>query len=131
MLFVGQPYHKNNSWSSSSFSNVNNIDSHTNHLNDNLKKISKWAFQKKISFHPGLIKQAQEVIFSRKLKQPTHLPLKFNGSFINQTNYQKHLELVLDSKLNFKEHLKNINKKLAKQLQLFADIYLNFHYLLY
>ena len=100
-------------------------------MNDNLKKISKWAFQKKISFHPGLTKQAREVIFSRKLKQPTHLPLKFNGSFINQTNSQKHLELVLDSKLNFKEHLKNINKKLEKQLQSFADIYLNLHYLLY
>ena len=64
---------------------VNDIDSSTKHLNDNLKQISKWAFQWKMSFNVGPKKQAQEVIFSCKLKQQTHLPLKFHAfSIIKQ-----------------------------------------------
>ena len=37
-------------------------------LNDDLKKINKWVFQWKMSFNPDPNKQAQEVIFSGKLK---------------------------------------------------------------
>ena len=38
-------------------------------LNEDLKKISNWAFQWKMSFNPDASKQAQEVIFSRNIKQ--------------------------------------------------------------
>ena len=38
-------------------------------LNGDLAKIEQWAFQWKMSFYPDLNKQAQEVIFSRKLKK--------------------------------------------------------------
>ena len=36
------------------------------HFNNDLRKISNWAFQWKMSFNPDPNKQAQEVIFSRK-----------------------------------------------------------------
>ena len=42
-------------------------------LNDDLEKISNWAFQWKMSFNPDIKKQAQEVIFSRKLQKSNHL----------------------------------------------------------
>ena len=78
-------------------------------------------------------KQALEVIFPCKSKQPTHPLLKFNGFLANLTNSQKHLECLLDSKLNFEKHLQNTcNKKLPKQLLLYSNFkifYLDFPYL--
>ena len=38
-------------------------------LNDDLKRTTNWAFQRKMNFNSGPNKQAQEVIFSRKQKQ--------------------------------------------------------------
>ena len=43
-----------------------------NELNNDLKKISDWAFKWKMSFEPDPSKQTQEVIFSRKLKNVSH-----------------------------------------------------------
>ena len=93
---------------------VHNIDSSTNNLNDDLKKISKYAFQWKLSFKTGPTKWYQEVIFSQKLSRPNHLPLQPNDSFVNQTNSKKHLGLLLNSKVNFEEHLQKVYKKATK-----------------
>ena len=38
-------------------------------LNNDMQKISEWAYKWKMSFNPDLNKQAQEVIFSRKFKK--------------------------------------------------------------
>ena len=43
-----------------------------------------------MSFNPDISKQAQEVIFSRKLKAP-HPPFMFNSNEVNKTSVQKHL----------------------------------------
>ena len=56
------------------FSFVHDINTSTIELNSNLKKINDWAFQWKITFNLDRSKQAQEVIFSRKLKKVTHPP---------------------------------------------------------
>ena len=45
-------------------------------LKSDLARIKQWAFQWKMSFTPDLNKQAQEVIFSRKLKKVCHPPLR-------------------------------------------------------
>ena len=58
-------------------------------LNDDLKKISSWAFQWKMSFNPDINKQAQEVIFSRKLQKSNHPSLTFNGTCVTQSEIQK------------------------------------------
>ena len=50
------------------FSVVKNVDASNIDLNNDLKKISKWAFQWKMNFNPDPTKQAQELIFSRKSK---------------------------------------------------------------
>ena len=74
-------------------------------LNDDLKKIKKWAFQRKMnfkwafqwkmSFNPDPNKQAQEIIFSRKLS------INFNNTVVIQSTTHKHLGKILDTKLNF------------------------------
>ena len=64
-----------------------------------------------MSFNPDLNKQAQEVIFSRKLKKVCHPPLRFNNNNVSQALSQKQLGLRLDKRLTFDEHLKIVSKK--------------------
>ena len=47
--------------------------------------MNKWAFQWKMSFNPDPNKQAQEVIFSRKLNKPNHPSLNFNNTVVIQS----------------------------------------------
>ena len=86
-----------------------------NDLSNDLAKISTWTFQWKMDFNPDPTKQAQEVIFSRKLQNTNHPCLIFIHNTMNITESQKHLGIGLDSRLDFKEHLEIISKKLAKQ----------------
>ena len=58
----------------SQFPMTHNITISENELNNDLKKISDWAFQWKMSFNFGPSKQAQEVIVSRELKNMSHPP---------------------------------------------------------
>ena len=51
------------------FSVVHNINTSTIELNSGLKKINDCAFQWKMTFNPDRSNQAQEIIFSRKLKK--------------------------------------------------------------
>ena len=59
------------------FSKVLDVNESTKKLNLDLEKISEWAFRWKIHFNPDPKKQANEVIFSRKLKVHSHHPLTF------------------------------------------------------
>ena len=80
-------------------------------LNNDLHKVSLWAYKWKMSFNPDPSKQAQEVIFSRKVNKVHHPPLLFNNSTIQQIASQKHLGIHLDEELTFKHH---INEKINK-----------------
>ena len=53
-------------------------------LNSDLSRMKQWACQWKMSFNPDPNKQAQEVIFSRKLKKVCHSPLHFNNNNVSQ-----------------------------------------------
>ena len=97
------------------FSVVHDINTSTIELNSDLKKINDWAFQWKMTFNPDRSKQAQEIIFSRKLKKATHSPLLFNNS-VSQVNFQTHLGVILDVQLTFEEHLKNVFNKANKTI---------------
>ena len=96
------------------FSVVHDVDLSAKQLNDDLNKISEWAFQWKMAFHPDLSKQAQEIIFSRKIHKISHPKVNFNNSPVVQSTYQKHLGLYLDEKLNFSHHIKEKISKAYK-----------------
>ena len=84
--------------------------SHTQLIND-LNKISKWAFQWKMLFNPDPSKQAIEIRFSHKRDNVSYPSLVFNDNKVQLANSQKHLGLILDSKLDFNEYIDNkINK---------------------
>ena len=98
------------------FSQIKNVDASNIDLNDDLKNIGEWAFQWKMNFNPDPTKQAQGVIFSRKVQIINHLPLFFNQTVVPQNSLQKHVEMFLDSKLNFSEHSKAIFQNKQNQL---------------
>ena len=66
-----------------------------------------------MSFNPDLNMEAQEVIFSRKLRKVCYPPLRFNNS-VSLASSQKHLGLTLNNKLTLGDHLTNVSKKISK-----------------
>ena len=91
-------------------------------LNNDLSKIQNWAYQWKMSFNPDPNKQAQEVVFSRKNKKPYHPDLVFNQSNVKRTSSQKHLGLILDEKLDFKQHIKVLIDKASKGISVIRKL---------
>ena len=85
-------------------------------------KISNWAFQWKMRFNPDPNKQAQEVIFSRKINNIDHPPLYFNQNLVKSSSSHKHLGMVLDTRLDFNLHLKNVQNKVKKTICLLRKL---------
>ena len=104
------------------FSVVHDVNTSSTNLNNDLRKISDWAIQWKMSFNPDPSKQAQEVIFSRKRQNPNHDSIYFNHNLVNQFPSQKHLGMHLDAKLNFEKHLDNIMITVAKTIGLLRKL---------
>ena len=75
-----------------------------------------------MTFNPDRSKQAQEIIFSRKLKKVTHPSFLFNNNNASQVNSQKHLRVILDVKLTFEDHLKNVFNKANKMIELLRKL---------
>ena len=102
---------------SSLLSLVQNVNSTTTtDLNNGLSEVSDWAFQWKMNFNPDPNKQAQEVIFSIKINQINHPPLLFNQNLVKSSSTKKHLGMILDNKLDFSLHLKNVQRKVNKTI---------------
>ena len=59
-------------------------------------------------------KPAQEVLFSRKKKTQNHPNISLNNIQVERASQQKHLGLLLDEKLNFKEHVDSTISKLDR-----------------
>ena len=96
------------------FSIVRDPEISANELNNDLRVISKWAYQWKMSFNPDPDKPAEEILFSRKLSKVNHPPLFFNDVPVKRVDDHKHLGLVLDSKLIFVKHI-NEKVKIARK----------------
>ena len=87
------------------FSIVHDPQISAEELNHDLQLINNWAHQWKMSFNPDPNKQAVEIIFSQKRRSPDHPPIFFNNIEVKRVNDQKHLGLILDSKLSFTKHI--------------------------
>ena len=75
-----------------------------------------------MNFNPDPTKQIQEVIFSRKLQNTNHSCLVFYRNAVSLTKPHKRLGIVLDSRLDVKEHLEIIFKKVSKTIELFRKL---------
>ena len=104
------------------FSVICNINSTANDLNSDLMTISNWGFQWKMRFNPDPNKQVQEVIFSRKINEIDHPPLHFNQNLVKSSSTHKHFGMVLDTRLDFNLHLKNVQNKVNKTIGLLRKL---------
>ena len=68
-------------------------------------------------FDPDPSKPAQEVLFSRKKKTQIYPTISFNNIQVESASHHKHRGILLDEKLNFKQHIDttilNINKSIS------------------
>ena len=58
-------------------------------------------------FNPDPRKQVIEICFSHKRDNENYPSLVFRATKVQLANSQKHLGLILDSKLDFNEHIDN------------------------
>ena len=65
-------------------------------------------------FNPDPSKPAQEVLFSRKKKTQIHPTISFNNIRVERASHHKHLGILLDEKLNFKQHIDTTLSKISK-----------------
>ena len=93
------------------FSVVKDVTKSCFDLNCDLSKINDWAYQWKMCFNPDPNKQAAEVISSHKISHQFHPPIFFNNTPVVSQPSTKHLGMILDSKLNFSQHL---SEKISK-----------------
>ena len=61
-------------------------------LNNELRKISNWVYQWKMSFNPDPLKQVQGVVFSREMTKTNHPTLFFKDNPVHQVASQKVFE---------------------------------------
>ena len=104
------------------FSVVQNKNNSASQLNNDLDKVSCWAYTWKMSFNPDPSKEAEDVVFSRKCTEEDHFPIYFNDISITQTTVQKHIGLDLDEKLNYNTHIKEKLSKVYKDIGLFRNL---------
>ena len=69
-------------------------------------------------FSPDRKESAQEVLFSRKRQIQSHPTL----SLVERSTYHKHLGVILDEKLNFKEHINSAISKVKKGISVIKKL---------
>ena len=87
-------------------SKINDINTSNIDFSNDLVKISRWAYQWKMSFNPDIDKQV-----AQRSEKPLPPPIFFNSNNVLTSPCQKRLGFVLDSKLSFNKHL---NQKINK-----------------
>ena len=96
---------------------MSNIHTSATTVSQDLNGISNLAFQWKMIFNPDLNKQAQEVIFSRKIKKLLHLTLLFND-FVNQWFVLETPWFNIRYKVKLLGTCKSITQKVSKTMGL-------------
>ena len=73
-------------------------------------------------FNPDPKKPAQEVIFSRKKQSQSHPTISLNNIHVERASYQRHIGIILDEKLNFKQHVDNAILKVDKGMSVIKKL---------
>ena len=104
------------------FTIVKDTNESANILNNDLSLISRWAYDWKMLFNPDPQKLAHEVIFSKKKQSQSHPTISLNNIPVERASYQKHLGIILDEKLNFKQHVDNAILKINKGISVIKKL---------
>ena len=75
-----------------------------------------------MQFNPDRNKQAQELYFSKKAGNQKSLDLTFNKSNLASSPSVKHIDMLLDSRLNLNEHVQSKTNKCYKIIGLIKKL---------
>ena len=70
-------------------------------------------------FNPS--KPAQEVLFSRKKKIQIHLTVSLNSIQVKRASHHKNLGILLNEKINFKQHIETTILKINKSISVIKN----------
>ena len=73
-------------------------------------------------FNPDPSHFAHEVLFSRKKQIKNHPTTSLNNVQLERLSYQKHLGIMLDEKLNFKQHIGSAISKVNKGISVIKKL---------
>ena len=104
------------------FTVVNDKNDSANILNNYLQSISTWTYNWKMLFNPGSSKRAQEMLFSRKKKIQVHPIVSLNNVQVERVSSQKYLGILLNEKLNFKQHIDIAISKVNKGISVIKKL---------
>ena len=104
------------------FTIVKGKNESVNILNNDLLLISKWDYIWEMLFSPDPCKPAQEVLFSRKKKVQIHPTISLNNIQVERASHHKHAVILLDEKLNFKQHIDTAILKINKGISVIKNI---------
>ena len=80
-------------------------------LNDNLNNVQQWANQWLENFNPD---KTKSMTFTNK--KITHPPLYFDNKAVEDVHQHKHLGLIFNTRLSWKDHVSEIIAKVSKLL---------------
>jgi hypothetical protein len=86
-----------------------NVREGENFSNIEVNKISKWAEDNQIKFNEQ--KSKVMVVTRRKRKESTDVSIYLNNKPLEQVNKIKYLGIIIDIKLNFREHIIQTSRK--------------------
>ena len=77
-------------------------------------------------FNPDPSKPVQELTFSKKKQFQSHPTISLDNFQVERASYQKHLGIILDEKLKFKQHVDNAISKINKGISVTKKTSLRF-----
>ena len=86
-------------------------------LNENLTNVQQWADQWLVNFNPS---KTKSMLFSNK--NNTHLPLSFQDRPVDEIEQHKHLGVVFNSALSWKDHVATILLSVSKLLDVMHKV---------
>ena len=98
---------------------VRNVNKAALDLSRDLSKINLWAWQWKMKFNAD---KTEVVIFSCKREKSMHPILKLGDEIISTKSEHKDLGLILDTKLNFKSHVREAIVKARRGIGLLKHL---------
>ena len=91
-------------------------------LNNDMRQISKWAYNWKMLFNPDPRKPAQEVVFSGKKKLQSHPTILLNNIQVERASYLKHFGILLEEKVNIKQNIDSVILKTKKGISVLKKL---------
>ena len=87
-----------------------NLDVIERLVNSQLEKVSEWLLANGLSLN---VSKSNFLVISPKKVEKT-INISINNEKLRQENYTKYLGIIIDEKLNWKQHIKQVNIKISK-----------------